>query len=64
MIVKERVLRRYIRGLLLREARLLTELKDYADPKKSYGPESKLDQEKYDKIRADVLAKMKRFDQK
>ena len=33
-------------------------------PKKSYGPESKLDQEKYDKIRADVLAKMKRFDQK
>ena len=33
-------------------------------PKKSYGPESKLDQEKYDKIRADVLAKMKRLDQK
>lgn len=32
-------------------------------PKKSYGPESKLEQEKYDKIRADVLAKMKRFDQ-
>jgi hypothetical protein len=32
-------------------------------PKKSYGPENKLDQEKYARIRADVLAKMKRFDQ-
>jgi len=33
-------------------------------PKKSYGPESKLDQEKYDRIRREVQAKMKRLDQK
>ena len=32
-------------------------------PKKSYGSENKLDQEKYDRIRREVQAKMKRFDQ-
>jgi hypothetical protein len=34
-----------------------------AYPKKSYGPESKLSQEKYDKIRREVQARMKRFDE-
>ena len=33
MIISERKLRHYIRGQLLREARLLTELKDYTNPK-------------------------------
>ena len=38
MIISERKLRHYIRGQLLREARLLTELKDYTNPNTSWHP--------------------------
>lgn len=48
------------RGLIM--PKFIEKWREY--PKKSYGSENTLDQEKYDRIRREVQAQMKRFDQR